>query len=108
MDHHEAAAADIAGARIAHRQRKTDRHRGVDCIAAFFENIDTDPRRAPLLRHHHAVVRDDSLGMADLILPQRRTRQRENGDQRQRGKQAYVSWTRLRYAARRTAPGKRD
>ncbi len=34
MDHHEAAAADIAGARIGHRQREADRDRGIDRVAA--------------------------------------------------------------------------
>ena len=35
MDHHEAAAADIAGARIGHGQRKAGRDRGVDRVAAL-------------------------------------------------------------------------
>ena len=35
MDHHEAAAADIAGARIGHRQRKAGGDRGIDRIAAL-------------------------------------------------------------------------
>ena len=65
MDQHKTAAADIAGARIAHRERKSDRDRGVDRIAALFQNVDADARRQRLLRHHHAVARDDALRMAD-------------------------------------------
>ena len=34
VDHHEAAAADIAGARIGHRHGEADRDRGIDRIAA--------------------------------------------------------------------------
>ncbi len=48
VDHHEAAAAEIAGARIAHRERKTDRDRGIHRIAALLQNVDADPRRARL------------------------------------------------------------
>ena len=60
MDHHEAAAADIAGARIGHRQRETDRDRGIDRIAAALKNFNADAGGALLLRHHHAVARDVS------------------------------------------------
>ena len=61
VDHHEAAAADIAGARISHRKRKADRNRGVDRVAAAIENFDPDTGGALFLRHHHAVVRQDRL-----------------------------------------------
>ena len=56
---HETAAADIAGLRMRHRERKADRHRGIDGIAAGFENFDTDMRRELLLARHHAVLRND-------------------------------------------------
>ena len=56
VDHHEAAAADIAGARIGHGQRKADRDRGVDRVAAAVEDLDADAGGAAFLRHHHAVV----------------------------------------------------
>ena len=46
MDHHEAAAADIAGARIGDRERKAGRDRGIDRIAAAFEDLDADARGA--------------------------------------------------------------
>ncbi len=65
MDHHEAAAAEIAGFRIGHGQREADRYRGVDRIAAALEDVDADARRAPLLRHHHAVARDLRLRRRD-------------------------------------------
>ncbi len=59
MDHHESAAAEIAGARIGDRERETDRDRGVHRVAAAVEDLDTDAGGALLLRHHHAVVRED-------------------------------------------------
>ena len=65
MDHHEAAAADIAGARISDREREADRHRGVNRIAAAIENFDADAGGALLLRHHHAVAREDRLRRRD-------------------------------------------
>ena len=57
MDQHEAAAADVAGARIGDREREADRDRGVDRVAAALQNVDADARGARLLRHHHAVLR---------------------------------------------------
>ncbi len=62
VNHHETAAADIAGARIADGERKTDRDRGIHRIAALLQDIDADMRRACLLRHHHAVMRNSPLG----------------------------------------------
>ena len=59
MDDHEAAAADVAGARIGHRHREADRDRGVDGIAAALEHLDADAGGALLLRHHHAVALED-------------------------------------------------
>ena len=56
MDHHEAAAADIARARIGHGHGKAGRHRGIDRIAAALQHVGADPRRDLLLRHHHAVL----------------------------------------------------
>ena len=66
VDHHEAAAADIAGARIGHGQGEGCGDRGVDGIAAPLQNIGADPRRDRLLRHHHAVFGRDGSRMADL------------------------------------------
>ena len=59
MDQHEAAAADVAGARIGNGHRKADRDRGVDRVAAALEHLDADPRGAFFLRHHHAVACSD-------------------------------------------------
>ena len=59
VNHHEAAAADIAGARIADGERKTDRDGGIHRIAALLQDVDADMRRAGLLRHHHAVAGGD-------------------------------------------------
>jgi hypothetical protein len=55
VNHHEAAAADVAGARISDGQRKAGGDRGIDGIAAFLENIGADLRSEPFLRDHHAV-----------------------------------------------------
>jgi hypothetical protein len=63
MDHHEAAAADIAGARISHGKSKTDRDRGIDGIAALLQDVSADARSESLLRHDHAVLRDGTLRM---------------------------------------------
>ena len=54
MDHHEAAAADISGARITHRHRKAGGDRRIDGIAALSQDIGADLRPDFLLRHHHA------------------------------------------------------
>ena len=42
MDHHEATAADVAGARICDRKRETDRDRRIDGIAAAIKNFNAD------------------------------------------------------------------
>ena len=88
MDHHEAAAADIAGARIGHRQREADRDRGVDGVAAALQNVGADARRQRLLRHHHAMLGDDRLRLADLGVEApfaaRQKRQRQEADERER------------------------
>ena len=55
MDHHEAAAADIAGARIGDGQRKAGGDRGIDRIAALPQDVGADLRGDLFLRHHHAV-----------------------------------------------------
>ena len=66
MDHHETAAADIAGARIGHRQRERRRHRGIDRVAAFLQDVGADARGDRLLGHHHAVGRCRRTRMPDL------------------------------------------
>ena len=55
MNHHEAAAADVSGARIGHGKRKAGGDRGVDRVAALPQDIGADLRRELFLRHHHAV-----------------------------------------------------
>ena len=57
MDQHEAAAAEISRARQGHGERKADRNRRIDRIAAAPENLDADFRRLPFLRDDHAVAR---------------------------------------------------
>jgi len=72
MDQHEAAPADVAGARQGDGERKADRDRRIDSVAAAFQYVEPDPRRLRLLGHDHAVPGDD------------RPRRREWGDDRGR------------------------
>ena len=89
MDDHEATATDITGARVRHRHREADRDRGIDRIAAFFQNVDADARRQRLLCNHHPVAADSGLRLADLrvrpLLAERHVRQREKTDKRDAG-----------------------
>ena len=71
MDQHEAAAADVAGARIGHRHGEADGDRGIDRVAAALEHFGADQRRAALLRHHHAVLGGDRLDRRILLRPLR-------------------------------------
>ena len=61
MDDHEAAAADIARARIGHGHRETGCDRGIDGVAATPQHVGADLRRSSLLRHHHAVFGDNGV-----------------------------------------------
>ncbi len=61
MDHHVAAAADVAGARIGHRHGEGSRDCGIDGIAALLQHVNAHARRARFLRHHHAVARGRGL-----------------------------------------------
>ena len=74
MNHHEAAAADIAGTRIGDRERETGRDGGIDRIAAAIENFNADARRTLFLGNHHAVVGEDGLRRRD----RRRARDRRD------------------------------
>ena len=85
MDHHEAAAADVAGARIGHRHGEADRDRGIDRVAAALEHLGADQRGAALLRHHHAVLGGDRLHRRELQRALRvggRERRREQAGRR--------------------------
>ena len=52
---HEPAAAEVTGARQGHGEGKTDRYRGVDCVATIGEHLCADFRCVRVLRRHHAV-----------------------------------------------------
>ena len=67
MDHHEAAAADIAGARIGDGEREADGDRGIDRVAAAVEDLDADARGAAFLRHHHAVAAATMLRAGGMV-----------------------------------------
>jgi hypothetical protein len=60
MDHHEAAAADIAGAGISDGHGEADGDSGIDGVAAAVENLNTNARGAGFLCHHHAVLSNDA------------------------------------------------
>ena len=66
MNHHEAAAADVAGARIGDGQRKAGGDRGVDRIAALPEDVGADLRGEPFLRHHHAMLGRDGANGGEI------------------------------------------
>jgi hypothetical protein len=55
MNEHEAAAAEIAGARQGDGERETDRDGGVDGVPARFQDVHPDPGRARFLGRHHSV-----------------------------------------------------
>ena len=90
MDHHEAATANIAGARIADRHCEPDRNGGIDGVAAVFENIGADARSLRFLRHDHPVMGDNTLcvyqHIGDALVAARDQRQRDGGDQRETNK----------------------
>ena len=55
-DRHEAAAAEIAGGRIDHRERISDRDRRIDRATATLENVDANLCRKMLRRDHHGLL----------------------------------------------------
>ena len=59
MDHHEAAAADIAGPGIGDGKRKSCRDRRIDGVAALAQDVAADLRGDLLLRHHDTVLGAD-------------------------------------------------
>jgi hypothetical protein len=58
MHQHEAAAAEIAGLRMRDREREADCDRGIDRVAAAFQNLHAHAGGAFLLARHHAVAGD--------------------------------------------------
>ena len=64
VDDHEAAAADVSGARIGDGQRKAGRDRGIDRIAALPQDIGAYLRADFLLRDHHAVFGGNGVNCA--------------------------------------------
>ena len=83
VDHHEAAAADVAGARIGHRHGEADCDRGIDRVAAALQHVGADARGARLLRHHHAVLGGDRLDRRNCWPPLRCARARPRGRNQQ-------------------------
>ncbi|MET4261878.1 hypothetical protein ABIC09_006849 [Bradyrhizobium sp. S3.12.5] len=90
MDHHEAAAADIAGTRISHGHRKAGRDGCIDGIATTPQDVGADLRRYLLLRHHHAVLGGDrvhrverrgDIGPPRILRSRRCKTKRQSGDE---------------------------
>ena len=59
MDQHEAAAAEVAGARQGDGEREADRDRRVDRVAAALQDVEPDARRRRLLGDDHAMPGHD-------------------------------------------------
>ncbi len=57
MNHHEAAAAEVATARIGDGLGVTHCHRGIYGVASLFEDLDAHVRCQMLRGDHHAVSR---------------------------------------------------
>ena len=79
MDQHEAAAADIAGARQGDRQREADRDRRVDRIAPQPQDVEPDSRGRRLLGDDHAVHRHDRTSRCERRNDRRRIGARDRG-----------------------------
>ena len=79
-DQHESAAAEIAGLRVRHRQRKGDRHRRIHGVAAAMQHLEPDVRRALLLAHDHRMLGDDCLRRRKRRLGTRGREQRKEGE----------------------------
>ena len=75
VNRHEPAATNIPATRIDDRLRITNRHRGIDGIAAHLEDVHTDFRGQMLGGHHHPVF---------FFNGRQRGRERRAGNHRQR------------------------
>ena len=64
VNHHEAAAADIAGSRIGHGHGETGRYRCIDRVAAPLQHVGADSRRDFFLRDDHAMFGDNGMNSA--------------------------------------------
>ncbi len=103
VNHHEAAAADISGARIGHGHRKSGGHRGIDRIAAALEHIGADscarvfpaPPPCRVRRPRHGLCRRRQARKRHGVAPAR-------GRAASRRQSARVS----RHSRRRWAAGK--
>ena len=56
MDHHEAAAADVAGAGQRYGKGEAGGYGRINGIAALTKYFDADARSFFLLAHHHAML----------------------------------------------------
>ncbi len=58
-DDHEAAAADVAAARIDHGERVAHRDRRIDGVPTLAQHLHADLRGEMLLGDDHRMTRDD-------------------------------------------------
>ncbi len=59
LNGHETTATEVAGRRVDHRQRISNRYRSIDSVAASLEHIDTHVGSQVLSRNDHAVFGSD-------------------------------------------------
>ncbi len=96
MNHHEAAAADIARTRIGDGHGEAGGDSGIDRVAAARQNIAADPCRDTLLCDDHAVLRGNRpndierrrIVAMPRILREHRQRVRQPDDAKSKGERA--------------------
>ena len=67
MHHHEAAAADIAAARMHHRQGIADSHRRIHGVAAIFQHAHANAGRQMLGRDDYRIVGHDGCVVGQCL-----------------------------------------
>ena len=110
-DHHEAAAAEVAGLGVHHRQRESHRDGGVHRVAALAQDVPADLARDRAARHHHRLSRRRHPGLPSYVQPGaipatgRGARRRAGGSgEPQRQDAGGWSGTRMKILERRGVP----
>ena len=79
MDDHEAAAAEVAGARQGHGERERDGRRRVHGVAAVLQHLEADPGRGRLLGRDHAALAVDRVDQIAIAVDPGLLRQPRTG-----------------------------
>jgi hypothetical protein len=82
VQHHEPAAAEVAGIGQDHRQRKADRHGRVDGVAAALEHVKADAAGQHVLGGDHAVLGVNRMEDILIVVVLDEWRSRRNFGQR--------------------------